>query len=242
VETGPEAHGWLEDTRSSYDAVADNYADLTRHLLDETPEERAVLALFADMVCAQGDGSVADVGCGPGRITAHLRLLGVDAFGIDLSPGMIEVARRDHPGLRFDLGSMTDLALADASVAGLVAWYSLIHIPDEEVGTVLAHFRRVLRPGGPLLLSFHVGDESQLKTQGYGGHPMKVFVHRRRHDQMIEWLTDAGFAVETCRTLTSAESSLGGIILARRGPADPAAPHRTGPRPPAPAPAPARLT
>jgi ubiquinone/menaquinone biosynthesis C-methylase UbiE len=216
VETGPDAYGWLEDTRWSYDTVADSYADLTRHMLDETPEERAVLATFADMVRAQGDGAVADVGCGPGRITAHLCQLGVDAFGIDLSPGMIEVARRDYPGLRFDLGSMTDLALADASVAGLVAWYSLIHVPDEEVGRVLAHFRRVLRPGGPLLLGFHVGDESQLKTQGYGGHPMKVFVHRRQHEQMVEWLDDAGFAVETCRTVTSAESRQGGIILARR--------------------------
>lgn len=41
-----------------------------------------------------------------------------------------------------------------------------------------AHFRRVLRPGAPLLLSFHVGDESRLKTRGYGGHPMNVYVHR----------------------------------------------------------------
>jgi ubiquinone/menaquinone biosynthesis C-methylase UbiE len=216
VETGPGADGWLEDTRVSYDTVADSYADLTRRLLDETPEERAVLAMFADIVRVQGGGTVADVGCGPGRITAHLRQLGVDAFGIDLSPGMIEVARRDHPGLRFDLGCMTDLALADASMAGLVAWYSLIHVPDDEVSLVLAHFRRVLHPGGPLLIGFHVGDESQLKTQGYGGHPMKIFVHRRRHDQMTAWLSDAGFTVEARRTLTSAESKLGGIILARR--------------------------
>jgi SAM-dependent methyltransferase len=216
VETGPGTDSWLEDTRVSYDTVAGSYADLTRHLLDETPEERAVLALFADMVRLEGGGTVADVGCGPGRITAHLRRLGVDAFGIDLSPMMIEVARREHPGLRFDVGSMTDLALAGASMAGLVAWYSLIHVPDDEVSSVFAHFQRVLRPGGPLLLGFHVGDGSRLVTQGYGGHPMKVFVHRRRLDQMIAWLNDAGFAIETCRTLTSAESKLGGIILARR--------------------------
>lgn len=181
-----------------------------------------MLALFADMVRAQAGASVADVGCGAGRITAHLRQLGMDAFGIDLSPGMVEMARREHPGLRFDVGSMTDLALADASVAGLVAWYSLIHVPDDEVSSVFAHFRRVLRPGGPLLLSFHVGDGSRLITQGYGGHPMKVFVHRRQHDQMTAWLGDAGFAVETCRTLASAESKLGGIILARRQVTDPA--------------------
>ncbi|MEU6479156.1 methyltransferase domain-containing protein [Streptomyces sp. NPDC047017] len=208
--------GWLDDTRTSYDTVAASYADLTRHLLDETPEERAVLALFAGLVRARGGGQVADVGCGTGRITAHLRHLGVDVFGIDLSPGMIEVARRDHPGLRFDLGSMTDLDLPDASVTGLIAWYSLIHVPDDEIGPVLAHFRRVIRPGGPLLLGFHVGDESRWKTEGYGGHPMKVRVHRRRHDRMTAWLDEAGFAVESHRTLTSAESRLGGIILAYR--------------------------
>ena len=111
---------------------------------------------------------------------------------------------------------MTDLTLADASMTGLVAWYSLIHVPDDEIGSGLAHFQRVLQPGGPLLLSFHVGDESQLKTEGYGGHPMNVYVHRRQHGQLIAWLNNAGFAVESHKTLTSAESKLGGMILARR--------------------------
>ncbi|MGD0703654.1 MAG: methyltransferase domain-containing protein [Trebonia sp.] len=157
METGPKTDGWLEDTRTSYDTVADSYADQTRHLSDETPEERQVLALLADMVRVQGGGTVADVGCGPGRITAQLLQLGVDAFGIDLSPGMIEVARRDHPGLRFEVGSMTGLALADASLAGLVAWYSTIHVPDDEIGSAFAEFQRVVRPGGPLLIGFLSG-------------------------------------------------------------------------------------
>ncbi|MFG2832435.1 class I SAM-dependent DNA methyltransferase [Streptomyces sp. NPDC048434] len=211
--------GWLADTRTSYDTVATSYADQVRNLLAETPEERAVMARFAALVRTGGGGPVADVGCGPGRITAHLRELGVDAFGIDLSPGMIEVARRDHPGLRFEVGSMTDLDLADASMAGLVAWYSLIHVPDDEIGSVFRHFQRVLRPGGSLLLSFHVGDEARLKTQGYGGHPMKVYVHRRQLGHMSAWLSDAGFIVEAHRILSSAESTLGGILLARRQPA-----------------------
>ncbi|MFE7036705.1 class I SAM-dependent DNA methyltransferase [Streptomyces sp. NPDC057621] len=218
MEMGLDADDWLADTRASYDTVAASYRELTRHILDEAPEEREVLAGFADLVGARGGGPVADVGCGTGRITGHLRELGLDVFGIDLSPGMIEVARRDHPGVRFELGSMTDLALADASAAGLVAWYSLIHIPDSEIGSVLAHFHRVLQPGGPLLLSFHLGDTSHLKTEGYGGHPMKVRVHRRQHDRTIAWLDQAGFDVETHKTLTSAESRLGGIILARRRP------------------------
>ncbi|MFI9331496.1 class I SAM-dependent DNA methyltransferase [Kitasatospora sp. NPDC052868] len=210
--------GWLADTRTSYDTVATSYADQVRDLLDQTPYERAALKLFADRVQTTGGGPVADVGCGSGRITAHLRELGVDTFGIDLSPAMIEVARRDHPGLRFEVGSMTDLDLADASMAGLVAWYSLIHVPDDEIGPVFTHFRRVLRPGGPLLLGFHVGDESRLKTQGYGGHPMKIYVHRRRPDQVAARLNDAGFTVEAQMTLSSAESPLGGILFAHRQP------------------------
>ncbi|WP_433266128.1 class I SAM-dependent DNA methyltransferase [Micromonospora vinacea] len=209
---------WLSETRTSYDTVAVSYARLVRDLLAEAPYERAALASFAELVRGAGGGPVADVGCGTGRITAHLHTLGVDAFGIDLSPGMIEVARRDHPELRFEVGSMTDLDLADGAVAGLVAWYSLIHIPDDQIDAVFAHFRRVVRPGGPLLLGFHVGDATTLKTEGYGGHPMNVHVHRRQPAQVAVWLRQHGFAVDSQSTGTSAESRLGGIIVGRRTP------------------------
>jgi predicted methyltransferase len=128
---------------------------------------------------------------------------------------MIDIARGDHPGLRFEVGSMTDLDLADSSLAGLVAWYSLIHIPDDEIGRVFAQFRRVLRPGGLLVLTLHVGDESRLMTQGYG-HPMKVYVHRRQPGQVAAWLAEAGFVLEAQMTLTSAESKLGAILFARQ--------------------------
>lgn len=105
----------LADTRTSYDTVAVSYADRRREALAVAPYLRAALGLFADSVHAVGGGPVADVGCGPGHVTAHLQALGVDAFGIDLSPAMIDVARHDHPGLRFEVGSMTDLGLVDAS-------------------------------------------------------------------------------------------------------------------------------
>jgi SAM-dependent methyltransferase len=211
------ADGWLADTRISYDTVALSYADLLRDALAGYPYLCGALALFADLVRAGGGGPVADVGCGPGHITAHLHKLGVDAFGIDLSPTMVEVARREHPGLRFEVGSMTDLRLADASVAGLLAWWSLIHVPDDEVPLVLGHFRRVLRAGGLLLLGFHVGDESRLKTEGYGGHPMNVYVHRRRPARVTAWLRDAGFVVEA-ETLVDPDKDVPGAILFARRP------------------------
>jgi SAM-dependent methyltransferase len=210
--------GWLEDTRTSYDTVAVSYADQLRDALAGEPYLRAALALFADLVRAAGGGPTADVGCGPGHVTARLQELGVDAFGIDLSPAMVDVARRDYPGLRFEVGSMMDLRLADASVAGLLAFWSLVHIPDDEVPTVFGHFRRVLRPGGPLLLGFHAGDGSRLKTEGYGGHPMKVYVHRRQPDRVAAWLRDAGFAIEAQLVLGPDSSSPGAILFARRQP------------------------
>ncbi|MEY9878440.1 SAM-dependent methyltransferase [Streptacidiphilus sp. MAP12-33] len=210
------ADGWLADTRTSYDTLATTYVDWVRDLLDRTPYERAALALFADQVRAGGQGPVADVGCGTGRMTAHLNKLGLDVFGIDLSPAMVEVARREHPGLRFEVGSMTELDLPEASLAGLLAWYSLIHIPDDVLGPVLARFQRMVRPGGPLLVAFHVGEGSELKTQGYGGLPIKAYIHRRKPDELAERLDDAGFEVEAQMTLRSAESSLGGMLFAHR--------------------------
>jgi SAM-dependent methyltransferase len=210
------ADGWLADTRSSYDTVAGSYADLLRDALPGLPFLRAALGVFAEAVRSGEGGPVADVGCGPGHVTAHLRDLGVDAFGIDLSPVMVEVARRDHPGLRFEVGSMTELALADASVAGLLACWSLIHIPDDAFPAVLGHFHRVLRPDAPLMVGFHVGDTSRLKTEGYGGHPMKVYVHRRRPGQVADLLRDAGFSIESEWLLDPDEAAPGAIIFGRR--------------------------
>lgn len=206
---------WLANTRTSYDSVAVGYAAQMRDSLTDKPYLRAQLTLFADLVRAAGDGPVADVGCGPGHVTAFLRGIGIDAFGIDLSPGMIEVARRDHPAVRFDVGSMTELGLADSSVAGLVAWWSLIHVPDDEVAVVLAHFRRVVRPGGVVMVGFHEGNGTTHKTNGYGGHPMDVYVHRRPAARMAAWLSQAGFTVEARTTLDPNGRLPGAVLFAR---------------------------
>jgi SAM-dependent methyltransferase len=211
------ADSWLADTRTSYDTVAVNYANQVRDALSELQYLRAALTLFADSVRAAGGGPVADIGCGPGHITAHLHGLGLDAFGVDLSPGMIAVARRDHPHLRFVVGSMTNLSLQAASLAGLLAWQSLIHIPEEEVPTVFEHFHRALRPGGLLQLLFHTGNRSRLKTEGYGGHPMKVYVHRRQPDKVAAWLRDTGFEVEAQFLLSNPDGEVShAVFFARR--------------------------
>lgn len=213
---GMHVPGWLEDARTSYDTVAVSYADMLRDALAREPFQRGILALFAELVRAQEDGPVADVGCGPGRITAHLHTLGLDAFGIDLSPTMVDVARRDHPGLRFEVGSMTSLDLANETLTGLLAWFCLIHVPDEEVPTVLAEFHRTLKPGGVLLLAFYAGEGSQHKTEGYGGHPMNVYVHRRSPSQVAAWLAAARFTVDAEMLHRPGPNIEGGFVFAHR--------------------------
>ena len=212
VDMDSDIEDWLTDTRVSYDTVAASYADQMREALDEAPYVRAALALCAEKVRLAGGGSVADVGCGPGHVTAHLRELGLDAFGVDLSPAMVDVARREHPGVRFDVGSMTELDLPDASVAGLLAFWSLVHIPDSALPEVFAQFRRVLRAGGPLVVGFHAGEGSRLKSEGYGGHPMKVYVHRRQPAQVAALMREAGFTVEA-QLLLSPDAEVPGAVL-----------------------------
>ena len=143
-------------TRAAYNAVAVLYADLFRTYLDDLPIDRSLIVAFADLV--RDRGPVVDVGCGPGQITGFLHSLGVDASGIDLSPAMLAQARADHPDLNFTEGTMKALDIPDASLAGVLAWYSTIHLEPAELPEVFAEFHRVLAPGGHLLLAFQSTD------------------------------------------------------------------------------------
>jgi SAM-dependent methyltransferase len=209
------AETWLSDTRSSYDTDASGYADKVRGLLDESPYLQASLALFAELVHRAGGGPVADVGCGPGYVTAHLHDAGVDVFGIDLSPEMVAIARRDYPDLRFEVGTMTDLQLADNSVAGIIAFWSVIHVPDHAMPGVFEQFRRVLRSQGPLLVGFHVGDETRHTSEGYTGRPINVDSHHRRPSTIAGWLRDAEFTIEAELIIRPDDDVPGAVTFAR---------------------------
>jgi SAM-dependent methyltransferase len=208
---------WLSDTRASYDTDAVGYAEKVRGLLGEMPYLRASLTLFAELVNGAGGGPVADVGCGPGYVTGFLRDAGANVFGIDLSSEMVAIARRDYPDLRFDVGTMTDLDLADDSVVGVVAFWSVIHVPDHAVPGVFEEFRRVLRPQGLLLIGFHVGDETRHTSEGYTGRPISVDSHRRPTSTMKGWLRDAGFTIEAELVIGPDKSVPGAVIFARSG-------------------------
>ncbi|MFD0902607.1 class I SAM-dependent methyltransferase [Actinomadura sediminis] len=187
----PSEAGFLTDTRASYDAMAADYAAWIRDELAAKPLDRAVLDGFAEHV---RPGPVADVGCGPGRVTAYLHERGVRTSGVDLSPRMIEIARAAHPDLRFEVGSMLALDLPDGSLAGLLAWYSTIHVPPERLPDAFAEFHRVLAPGGHLLAAFQAGDEVARRTRA-GDHAIALDFHYRRPDDVAALLARAGLDV-----------------------------------------------
>ncbi|GAA3250171.1 class I SAM-dependent DNA methyltransferase [Nonomuraea helvata] len=191
-----ESSPYLTATADAYDAVAPIYAEFVRDSLDRLTLDRALIAAFAELVRAAGPRPVVEAGCGPGYMTAHLRGLGLDAFGVDLSAVMIDLAREAYPDLRFEVGSMDALDLADGELGGLVSWYSVIHIPPQELPPYFAEFHRVLAPGGYLLLGFF---ESE-------GGPVLEFDHkvtpayRWPIDDLAELAGKAGF-VEVGRML-----------------------------------------
>ncbi len=184
-----ELSSYHRATADAYDAVAGLYDELTRNALDGFPLDRAMLAAFAETVRAAGPGPVAELGCGPGHVTAHLRDLGLDVFGVDLSPVMIDLACETYPDLRFELGSMDALDLADGRLQGVVSWSADIHVPPQDVPTYFAEFRRVLAPDGTLLLAFF---ESEGDPTTAFDHKV-VTAHRWPIDDLAGLAGEAGF-------------------------------------------------
>ena len=144
----------------SYDRIAGQYTEHILRAFAADHVDRAMIGLFADLVDAQGNRSVADIGCGPGHITDYLDRRGLPVRGIDLSPAMVDLARRARPNLRFDVGSLLELGISDGELGGVVAHYSIIHTPPDRLPAAFAEFSRVLTAAGHLLVSFQTGDDT----------------------------------------------------------------------------------
>ncbi len=185
-----------EETRGSYDRIADEYA---RHVYDELrhkPFDRELLERFA--LAVKEAGPVCDLGCGPGQVGRYLHDRGVETSGLDLSPAMVALARRLNPDMSFRVGDLRALPYANGALGGLVAFYSIIHLPRADVAGVLGEMARVLRPGGALLVAFHVGDEVR-RVEELWGQPTRLdFVFFPR-DEVLGHLEAAGFEAAEVR-------------------------------------------
>ncbi|XVV12288.1 class I SAM-dependent DNA methyltransferase [Actinoplanes sp. CA-131856] len=146
-----------EELRDAHDVLSEWYAENLTGVLESMPIERAMLDLFAELTAAQGT-DVADVGCGTGRLLPYLAGRGLSPRGVDLSPKMIEVARRDNPGFTYEVADVRELPFADASLVGVVCWFSLIYLAPDARVPAFAELARVVKPGGYLVAAFKHGD------------------------------------------------------------------------------------
>jgi len=181
------------DVQTSYDLIADEYV---RHIygeLQHKPFDRKLLDRFVANI--PDAGLICDIGTGPGHVARYLHQHGAKVCGIDLAPEMVERARRLNPGIEFQQGNMFALEIADGTFAGITAFYALVNIPRAEVGRALRELHRVLKPGGPLFLAFHVGDEV-LHREEMWEVKVSLDFYFFRSDEMSGYLRDAGFEIE----------------------------------------------
>lgn len=208
-----------EELRAAHDVLAEFYAEHLADGMDRFPADQAVLGMFGQLVRAAGLGaSVADIGCGTGRLAPYLAGLGLSPHGTDLSPEMIRVARRDYPGFPFDVADLRDLPFGDASQAGAVCWYSLMFLAPSVRPAAFGEIARVVKPGGYFVTAFKAGDNQVRRAGRSTGLEVEFDVYWLSADEMERQVTGAGFATVfwAGRPAEGQEGSPQGYLLARK--------------------------
>lgn len=182
-----------QSVRENYDRLAEVYTRRYQHELRSKPLDRELLERFAAAV--KGQGEVCDMGCGMGHISRFLSDAGASVFGLDLSPRMVDQARKLNPDISFQVGDMMALTLPDDAVQGIVAFYAIVNIPPELLPKVFQEMLRVLKPGGLLLLSFHIGEEI-LRPDELLGQPISMDFFFFQPRDILRDLQVAGFMIE----------------------------------------------
>lgn len=178
----------------AYNRLAQAYAEKFCSELDGKPFDRDLLRRFAADVPL--GGRVCDLGCGPGHVAEYLRGLGLDAVGVDLSPEMVAEARRRYPLVEYRVGDMAGLEFSDDALGGITAFYSIIHIERDALQDVFREMRRVVRPGGLVLVSFHRG-RGFLREENVLDKPVSFRCTLFEPDEVSSVMQKTGFTVRS---------------------------------------------
>ena len=183
----------ITDVQATYDLVADEYARRIYDELRHKPLDRQLLDRFAERV---GNGGLAcDLGCGPGQVARYLQGRAIQVCGVDLSSAMIERARQLNPGIEFSQGDMRALAVAANTWAGIAAFYAIVNLPPGDIALALREMLRVLVPGGLLLLSFHIGEDTS-HVEDLWGYGVALEINFFRTKTVADYLRLAGFEID----------------------------------------------
>jgi len=183
------------DTRKSlldsYNQAAIDYADAFYDELQQKTFDQNLLRQFCKHI-PEGT-KVCDLGCGPGQLTEYLTNLGLSMIGIDLSDGMISIAKQRNPTIQFETGDMLDLHLQDGTFGGVAAFYSIIHTPPKLLSKAFSEIYRVLVPNGILLFSCHKGIGS-MEVDDWFDKGIKYHCFLHESDELKDRLEKVGFS------------------------------------------------
>jgi ubiquinone/menaquinone biosynthesis C-methylase UbiE len=175
---------------NQYDTVAREYAETFSGEHEKKPKDQEILHRFSQEI--GGRKPVWDFGCGPGQTTKYLKNLGVEISGMDLSEKLMEQARTIHPEIHFQKGNILELVFENDSIAGVVAFYAIVHFTKEQVGLAFREIFRVLQPGGIFLLTYHIGEET-IRLDEFLGKKVDIDFMFFSNDFIFSCLKDSGF-------------------------------------------------
>lgn len=183
----------IEKIKQFYDCVADEYAEKFINELSYKPFDRHLLLRFA--ADNKNRGTLADLGCGPGQTTRFLSDAAVhDIVGIDLSPTMIKKATQLNPHIPFETGNILQLDKPDQCFGSILAFYTIVHFKPDQLKQFFHESFRLLRKGGQLLISFHIGDEI-LSVDEFLGKKATADFYFHNPDEIAGTMTETGYHV-----------------------------------------------
>ncbi len=180
----------LEKVENVYDTVAKEYTEAFSGEHEKKPKDREILHRFSQEIGARRP--VWDFGCGPGHTANYLKNLGIEISGLDLSEGILEQARTIYPEIHFRKGNVLDLVFENNSIAGIVAFYTMVHFTEKQVGTAFREVFRVLQPGGIFLFTHHIGDKT-IHLDEFLGRKIDIDFMFFTTDFIYNCLKDSGF-------------------------------------------------
>jgi len=180
----------IQKVENLYNTVATEYAEKFSGEHEKKPKDQEILRRFSQKIMDRKP--VWDFGCGPGQTTKYIQNLGVKISGLDLSDQILEQAKTIHPEIHFRKGNILDLEFGNDSIAGVVAFYAIVHFKEKQVGIALREIFRVLQPGGIFLFTYHIGEET-IHLDEFLGKKVDIDFMFFSTDFILSCLKDSGF-------------------------------------------------
>jgi ubiquinone/menaquinone biosynthesis C-methylase UbiE len=168
----------VKETIKAYDGYSEHYQNLYPKV-DMIQEQ---MEKFVELLGDREGAKVLDIGCGHGRDAKHLSEIGYEVTGIDLSEGLLKIAKENSPGCNFQKMDMRNLDFPDDNFDGIWACASFLHIPWREAKDTLKGFVHVLKPKGVICISVKEGKEEEFVKKDHYKGGVKFFANYTKDD------------------------------------------------------------